>query len=122
MFYLQHKGISSNPFSDNKKALSDRPKAQKGGTRAHRSKTLRHSGSLPPMTRHLLTFGNRNQTPHSHAASGKASGYTKIKSADHFFTLSKLLLSAYHISQNCPVTILLQAGFLRVKKDASHLF
>lgn len=44
------------------------PKAQKEAVRAHRSETLRHSGNLPQMTRHLLTFGNNR--PNARAIRG----------------------------------------------------
>ncbi len=48
----------------------------------------------PPMTRHSLTFGNKEPDARLQRRPEQRPGYTKIKSADHFFTLSYLLAAS----------------------------
>lgn len=54
----------------------------------------------PPMTRHSLTFGNKEPDARLQRRPEQRPGYTKIKSADHFFTLSDICCQYITIQEN----------------------
>ena len=100
--------MPSSLSKDNKKRFRTCRKRRKATGRTGARRSGRAASHRPG---DQASFDFRQHGPDAHAERGvpKTSCYTKIKSADHFFTLSFQLTTAYHNLRKCPVTILLQS-------------